>query len=115
MKFTKMTFTLAFAGYLGITALSSTAFAGDAKNGKKVFEQNCASCHGIAGKGDGAAAAALNPKPANFAKAVFKYGSKDADLEKTIKNGKGVMPKWGGVIPDKNIKDVIAYIRTLKK
>jgi len=93
-----------------------TAFAkGDAKAGKKVFEQNCASCHGAKGKGDGAAAAALNPKPANFTLGKFKYGSGDADLAKTIKNGKGSMPPWGAVLSGKDVDNVISYIRTLKK
>src|SRR5437879_10602445 len=34
--------------------------------GKKLFAANCAMCHGPTGKGDGPAAAALNPKPATF-------------------------------------------------
>lgn len=35
-------------------------------NGKKLFAQNCATCHGAAGRGDGPAAASLTPKPLNF-------------------------------------------------
>ncbi|MCO4781626.1 MAG: cytochrome c [Candidatus Cloacimonetes bacterium] len=34
--------------------------------GKTAYENTCASCHGNTGKGDGMAAAALNPKPRNF-------------------------------------------------
>src|SRR5712691_8487480 len=34
--------------------------------GQKVAQVNCVSCHGAKGKGDGAAAAALNPKPADW-------------------------------------------------
>jgi mono/diheme cytochrome c family protein len=37
-----------------------------AEQGKKVAQVNCVSCHGKAGKGDGAAAMALNPKPADW-------------------------------------------------
>lgn len=97
-------------------SFSVTAFAkGDAKAGKKVFDQNCITCHGATGKGDGAAAAALNPKPANFAKGVFKYGSSDSALAKTIKNGKGAMPPWGSVLSAKDIDNVIAYVKSLKK
>ena len=38
------------------------------EKGKASFALNCAACHGAKGEGDGAAAAALNPKPRNFAK-----------------------------------------------
>ena len=36
---------------------------GDAKAGKAKYDANCIGCHGASGKGDGVAAAALNPKP----------------------------------------------------
>ena len=35
------------------------------EQGEKLAKVNCASCHGNKGKGDGPAAIALNPKPAN--------------------------------------------------
>lgn len=97
---------------------SSASFAAgkpDLVNAAKVFSQNCAMCHGAKGEGNGPAAASLNPKPNNFTKGVFKYGSKDQDLVKTIKNGKGVMPAWGAILKDKDINDLVGYIRTLKK
>lgn len=100
-----------FSLSLGGTALAK----GDAKEGKKVYDMNCAMCHGAKGAGDGAAAAALNPKPANFVKGVFKYGSKDTDLAKIIKSGKGAMPPWGSILKPADIENVIAYIRKLKK
>lgn len=34
--------------------------------GKQIYDDRCAACHGASGKGDGPAAAALNPKPANL-------------------------------------------------
>ncbi|MFZ4712521.1 MAG: cytochrome c/FTR1 family iron permease [Bacteriovoracaceae bacterium] len=36
------------------------------ENGKKLFAQNCVSCHGSNGNGDGAAGKNLDPVPANF-------------------------------------------------
>jgi high-affinity iron transporter len=38
----------------------------DLEEGSRVFAQSCATCHGAAGNGDGPAAAALKPKPADF-------------------------------------------------
>ncbi|HYQ80813.1 MAG TPA: cytochrome c [Anaeromyxobacteraceae bacterium] len=56
--------------------------------GKASFEMNCASCHGSGGAGDGAAAAALNPKPTNLATGKLKGGDKPAQIFATL--GKGV-------------------------
>jgi mono/diheme cytochrome c family protein len=35
--------------------------------GKALFEQNCIQCHGTRGRGDGASAGTMTPKPRNFA------------------------------------------------
>ncbi len=37
------------------------------ERGAKVYAENCASCHGPSGYGDGPAASNLNPRPANLA------------------------------------------------
>jgi mono/diheme cytochrome c family protein len=42
--------------------------------GAKVFKTNCAMCHGDQGKGDGAAGAALNPKPRNLVEGKWTQG-----------------------------------------
>jgi len=44
-------------------------FAGQADaaaEGQVIYADNCASCHGDSGKGDGDAGASLDPKPANL-------------------------------------------------
>jgi high-affinity iron transporter len=46
--------------------VTTPAQAPDLAQGQKLFAQRCASCHGVQGFGDGAAAASLNPKPINF-------------------------------------------------
>lgn len=56
--------------------------------GKASFEINCASCHGAKGLGDGAAAAALDPKPRNLVTGTFKQGAKPEQVFATL--GKGV-------------------------
>jgi len=95
------------------------AHAADAEQGKKLYGQFCASCHGQSGKGDGPAAAALNPKPRDHTNKEYMSSMSDDDMLKVIKNGGAsigkspLMPPWGASLKDDQIKDVIAYIRTL--
>jgi cytochrome c5 len=86
-------------------------------DGKVVYEANCAACHGMEGGGDGPAAAALTPRPRNFIKAEFKYGSDDASLIHTISNGvKGTaMPAWKDTLSADQIKAVMTYERHFKR
>lgn len=55
--------------------------------GAKVFAQNCAMCHGDKGLGDGAAGAALNPKPRNLVEGPWKKGAGLVNHYKTITEG----------------------------
>ena len=102
-----------------VHSTSLIAQAADAEQGKKLYGQFCASCHGQSGKGDGAAAAALNPKPRDHTDKDYMSKMSDADMLKVIKNGGAsigkspLMPPWGGALKDDQIQDVIAYIRTL--
>jgi cytochrome c oxidase subunit II len=72
------------------------------ERGAKVYAANCAACHQPNGKGAGSFPAldgskvVLGPKEANF---------------QIMLNGKGAMPKWGGVISDGDIAAVITYTR----
>jgi caa(3)-type oxidase subunit IV len=55
--------------------------------GKEVYAQ-CAGCHGPDGKGDGAAAASLTPKPRNFTQVDgWKNGRKPSEVFRTLKDG----------------------------
>jgi mono/diheme cytochrome c family protein len=82
-------------------------------NAKKTVETNCASCHGASGKGDGVAAAALTPKPADWTSARVQKET-DGELFWKITNGRGPMPPWKH-LPEKDRWEIINYIRTLKK
>src|SRR5918996_300744 len=108
---------------LAVALLSTTIAvqAADVEEGKKLYGQFCASCHGQSGKGDGPAAAALNPKPRDHTDKAYMSTLSDDDLLKVIKNGGAsvgkspLMPPWGASLNDDQIKDVIAYVRTLSK
>jgi len=43
------------------------------EHGRIVYSEQCASCHGQEGKGDGSAARFLDPKPRDFTTAEWKY------------------------------------------
>jgi high-affinity iron transporter len=52
------------------------------KEGKKIFEQVCASCHGSNGDGRGAAGAALKPSPTDFRKPLKEWSNTKGDPQK---------------------------------
>lgn len=82
--------------------------------GKAVFEQRCAPCHGAQGKGDGYPF--LKPPPANLT--AFAVRNKtDADLLITIRHGHPdtAMGSWKFALAEKEVWDVLAYVRTLQK
>jgi mono/diheme cytochrome c family protein len=90
---------------------------GDAKvvsEGKKLAEQNCVTCHGNSGKGDGPAAAALPPpKPADWTAAKVAAES-DGEIFWKISNGRGAMPPWKH-LPENQRWALVDYIRSLQK
>jgi mono/diheme cytochrome c family protein len=108
----------ALALLFGSTLLAPAAVAGE--DGAALFATYCASCHGAKGAGDGAAAAALDPKPANFSDPKFWATRKDADLKKAIKEGGAAVGKsplmvaWGGSLSDAQIDAVVTYIKGFK-
>lgn len=79
--------------------------------GEKVAKTNCVSCHGAKGKGDGAAAVALNPKPADWTSQKVQAES-DGEIFWKISNGRGAMPPWKH-LPENDRWALIRYIRSL--
>lgn len=73
--------------------------------GKKLYQENCSSCHLNAGKGNKIEGApALNDK-------IWLYGGEKKDILAQIRNPKmGVMPAWDGILSDTDIKILSVYI-----
>ena len=94
---------------------------GSGANGKGLYAQHCASCHGPDGKGNGVAAAALNPKPADLTNKAYVEGLKDQYLFDLLQKGGAAVGKspfmapFGSKLKDGEIRDVIAYVRSLGK
>ena len=52
------------------------------KQGKKIFGQTCAPCHGSKGDGKGPAGAVLKPPPTDFQKPLKEWPNTNGNLEK---------------------------------
>ena len=79
--------------------------------GQKIAQVNCATCHGAKGKGDGVAAAALSPKPADWTSKKIQAES-DGELFWKISNGRGAMPSWKH-LPENERWALVRYIHSL--
>lgn len=81
--------------------------------GKATFDNQCAACHGTTGRGDGPAAAALSPKPANFNDKAFMQGIPiDCHFWRISEGVVGTgMPPWRALGED-TIWKVLIYERS---
>lgn len=92
--------------------------AGRASEARDIWLDECARCHGEAGKGDTPLGRSLH---------VLDYSSKEAQAKFSdekivelisqgkIRNGKKVMPAYRGTLSPAENKALIAYIRSLAK
>lgn len=84
------------------------------KEADEIFKTRCSTCHGTGGKGDGAAAAALNPKPRDMTDAGWQKSVTDEHIEKIILSGGPAVGKSPlmPANPDLNAKpDVVKALR----
>ncbi len=58
-----------------------------------MFKTVCATCHGQDGRGDGPAAASLNPKPRNYTDKVWQASVTDDQIKNTILMGGAAVGK----------------------
>jgi copper transport protein len=84
--------------------------------GEALFSQNCAVCHGASARGDGPGAASLTRPPANLTTG-HALGHSDDDYAYWVENGiEGTdMPAFGDKLADGEIRDVVAYVRSLQQ
>ncbi len=84
-------------------------------NGEKIYDNNCAMCHGTVGNGAGEAADGLTPSPTNFLDLKYMPMRSRVDHFEAIKNGRTntSMPPWSDALTDGEIWDAIAYIEHL--
>ncbi|MDH3587759.1 MAG: cytochrome c [Gammaproteobacteria bacterium] len=84
-----------------------TSDASDIFNGREVYEMHCQTCHGMDGQ-------AFEPGVPDFSRGESLY-SPDVELVRSLRDGDGHMPSYRGLLSDEELRDVIAYIRTLQR
>ncbi|MEI9977591.1 MAG: cytochrome c [Edaphobacter sp.] len=102
---TRLLFFAVMAAFAATTALAQSP-------GGDTYKTKCTMCHAADGSGNTPAGKATKT-PSFDSPEMLKMS--DADFIADTKNGKGKMPAYSGKLSDLEIKDVVAYIRTLQK
>jgi len=85
---------------------------------RELYQTRCTPCHGASGRGDGAAAPNLVPRPRDFHDPAWQRGATDAAIEAIIKRGGHAMGKSPMMPPNPDLDDakvraLRAYVREL--
>jgi len=111
MKTKSMSKIICLAIVVAAALLLCTKTRADDKSAA-TYKAKCVSCHGADGKGD--TPAGKSTKVRSFADAEVVKASDD-DLAGIIEKGKGKMPGYGKSMKPDDIKNMVAYIRSLTK
>lgn len=86
-----------------------------------IYQKRCTQCHGVSGDGNGPVAGFMYPRPRDYRKGMFKFGSTPfgskpvrADLVRTVQQGvPGTSMPSFHLLPDPDIEAVVDYILAL--
>jgi len=81
--------------------------------GEKLFLQQCATCHGNSGRGDGPAGMYLGKRPTNFHSETVQQQS-DGELYWKIAHGNPPMPAFELILTEKQRWQLVHFLRTFK-
>jgi cytochrome c6 len=95
---------LVFTVFLLFQINAFQVVASDVFKGREVYMRECMACHGASGEGK-------LPGLVNFKEdqTLFKT---DSTLVNIVRDGKGVMPGFNGLLDEEDIHNVVAYLRT---
>lgn len=109
---------IAIAALLPTLAFSAPA---DLDDGRRVYQQACAACHGPSGRADpeSPVLAALDAIPADLSDPLFNSREPSHDWELVVAHGghamglSAQMPAQQGALSADEIRNVVAYVKTL--
>jgi mono/diheme cytochrome c family protein len=117
--------TVLLALVLGVACLMAGSAANssprDAQAGQAVYDRACAVCHGPAGAGDGPSAAGFPTKPSDLTDGRLMNPLPDEFLVNIVLNGgpaeglSPAMPPFRGHLSDAEVRQVVAYVRSLAR
>ena len=93
--------------------------AEDDESSEIIYKLHCTPCHGMTGEGNGPKAEELKIKPQDHTNASYMSTRTDSQLEGVIRNGgisiskSPLMPAWKETLSDKQIKEIVKYLRKL--
>ena len=96
-----------------------SAWAQSQAEGKDLYATHCSACHGDNGKGNGVASKSLPVKLIDHTNGTIMNQLSDKFLFDIISKGGGAvgkstfMPGWGNQFAEKQISDIISYIRSI--
>ncbi|VAW84043.1 hypothetical protein MNBD_GAMMA16-1459 [hydrothermal vent metagenome] len=90
----------------------ANGLVGDKDAGRQFYMENCFTCHGRKGDGNGPRSNFIRPKPRNFLHADSRRSLNRPALYQAISMGKPgtVMPAWSKVLSEKQIVNVAEFV-----
>lgn len=76
------------------------------------WKQNCVTCHGVVGRGDGPQGPMV--RPPDFTNPVWQKNAMEDHMRRTIMKGRGPMPAFGH-LPEETVDGLIRLIRLLNR
>ena len=107
------------AGGAAACEVPSGELKGDCAVGAEQYGFICSTCHGPNGKGDGPAAAGLDPKPRDHTDTAYMKTLDDAHLYTVIKCGgiavgkSPLMAAWGTALTDEQMRGLVCHLRKI--
>ena len=93
------------AAAFALVALYGVSLYAGEEHPSALFKQYCAKCHGEDGKADTPKGKQM--KARNFTDAEWQSGESDAELIKSVTEGKDDMPPWGKKLSKEQIESLV--------
>lgn len=89
-----------------LLAAAAPLRAADVIKGQQIYRVHCANCHGADGK-------PVWPNAPDFRRGEGLLQG-DPTLLQSLRMGRAAMPGFAGVLSERDLRDVIAYVRSLR-